>query len=327
MIEVAFCGAGDIVQSRHLPELLAEHGVCRGYYSPHPSPDAPKQLGMAYPTFDALLADPQVDAVVISSPNVFHASQSIAAMEAGKDVLCEKPMAISQAEGEAMIQTAEKTGRVLMIAHNLVMEPAFELAKEQLRSGSLGRVLFFRGMIGCEGPERKDDPAAEKLWFFQKDKAGGGASLDLAVHGLHAISWLLEEKLLPVAHLSGTLDKKSSLGLPISVEDTCLGLFRTPGGVIGVLTASWCCYEGWRSPIDLYCQKGTLSLYPDPETALRIRYSDGSYFSQPFVPKEHWPHGSGVMHRFLKAVEQRTPPKQTALPALDALAAALSMLP
>lgn len=328
MIRIAFCGMGSIARGRHLPELLAEKDAAfQGYYVPSPLKcgDELPPTAVCYPSFDHMLQDPAVDAVVITSPNTFHASQSIAAMKAGKDVLCEKPMAISMEEGREMLRTAKETGQVLMIAHNLVLEPAFSLAKKYLTDGSLGRVLFFQGLIACEGPEGQDQPFPEKLWFFQKEKAGGGASLDLAVHGAHAISWLLEEPLTPVSHLAAALDKKTSLGAPIEVEDTCLGLFRTPSGIIGTLGASWCCQEGWRSPITLYCQKGVLHLYPNPDTALEIRYADGSVFTQPSIPKSLWPHGSGVMHAFVEAVVQRTDPQYTAQPALDALEAALSL--
>lgn len=100
--------------------------------------------GKAYDSYQALLADPEIDAVSVLTPNFTHAEISIAALKAGKHVLCEKPMAVTLADCEAMAETARQTGKKLMIGQNQRLTPAHRKARELLQSGAIGDVISFR---------------------------------------------------------------------------------------------------------------------------------------------------------------------------------------
>ena len=182
MITLGFSGIGSIVQNRHLPEALKNPSFSvRGFCS-HNFEKAARLAYLhgasAYCTLDSMLLDPMISAVVISTPNCFHAPESIAAMKAGKDVLCEKPMAITCQQGEKMIETAHQTGRVLMIAHNLRLEPAIQTARRYLDSGILGKVLSFSASTGNEGPDFNASRPPEDIWFFSQALAGGGVGIE-----------------------------------------------------------------------------------------------------------------------------------------------------
>jgi predicted dehydrogenase len=133
----------------------------------------------AYGNLDALLADPHVDLVDISLPTSLHADMAIRALEAGKHVLCEKPMALRLADCERMVAAAAKANRLLMIAHVLPFFPEYGWALKTIRSGDHGALRggAFRRVIA--------DPAwLQGFWSAERI---GGPMLDLHVHDAHFI--------------------------------------------------------------------------------------------------------------------------------------------
>ncbi|MBQ4306523.1 MAG: Gfo/Idh/MocA family oxidoreductase, partial [Bacteroidales bacterium] len=117
---IGIIGCGKIAQVRHIPEL-SEHPEAEiaGYYNPtryRAEQMASVYGGRVYDDIGSMLGDPSVDAVVVALANNVHADVSIRAMNAGKDVLCEKPMAVTLEECEAMMAAREATGRLLLIA-------------------------------------------------------------------------------------------------------------------------------------------------------------------------------------------------------------------
>ena len=127
-----------------------------------------------YHTAEELFADPNVEAVDLCIPSYLHAEQTIAALEAGKHVLIEKPMALSGAECDRMIEAARQAGKVLMVAQVLRFWPDFMAAREIIRSGKIGPVkhaFFYRK---CAAP-------SWSKWMHDKSRSGGGA-FDLLIH-------------------------------------------------------------------------------------------------------------------------------------------------
>ena len=180
-------GCGAIAQRRHIPECV---------HNPNSSlvalcdPNAQRVdeiskayggVAKCYTDYAEMLKDPNVDAVVVSGPNSMHASQSIQALEAGKHVLCEKPMATTREDAKAMMAAAKKSGKFLMIALNQRLIPAHKRAKEILDSGRLGKVLSFRTAFQHPGPESWSVDGGTS-WFFQKGRAFMGVTGDLSPH-------------------------------------------------------------------------------------------------------------------------------------------------
>ena len=156
MVRVGVIGCGKIAQVRHLPEYEANSNaqitaVFDMNYDR--ACEIAKTYGaVAYKTLEELLAS-DVDAVSVCTANANHAASTIAALRAGKHVLCEKPMAITIDECEQMVAEARAAGKKLMIDQNQRFARAHVRAKELLDAGKIGDVLTFRTTFGHGGPE------------------------------------------------------------------------------------------------------------------------------------------------------------------------------
>ncbi|MHB1485241.1 MAG: Gfo/Idh/MocA family protein [Saccharofermentanales bacterium] len=153
-------------------------------------PDAKEILKpqKAFHDYNEMLADPDLDAVSICLPTIQHAEATIAALNAGKHVLCEKPMAINAAEARAMHEAAIKSGKKLMISHNQRFEQNVQMIKREADNGFFGEIYFARigwrrtlgGMPGSN-VVRPNGDIYSRNWFNEKDK-GGGVLRDLGSH-------------------------------------------------------------------------------------------------------------------------------------------------
>lgn len=138
-------------------------------------------------SLDAVLADPSIDGVDLCVPNHLHRELTVRALAAGKHVLCEKPIALTLADADAMLAAADRAGRFLMIGHVLRFWPEYVLAKQAVDNGQIGDVLLISGrrmvslLAGTPGADGwRRDPARS-----------GGAVLDMQIHDLDIFCWLL----------------------------------------------------------------------------------------------------------------------------------------
>ena len=116
-----------------------------------------------FPAFEEVLADPEIRAVVIATPAGQHASMAIAALNAGKDVFVEKPLALSAEDGRAMLEASRRQGRLLMVGHLLIHHPAVKAIQQLLRAGELGRLEYIYSNRLSMGKVRQEENA---LWSF-----------------------------------------------------------------------------------------------------------------------------------------------------------------
>ena len=178
--------------------------------------------------------------VDISTPGDSHAEIAIAAAEAGKAVLCEKPLANTVADAEAMLAAVERAGVVHMLCHNYRRIPAVMLAKRLIEAGDLGEIFHYRGTYLQDWVVSPDLPL---LWRFRKEKAGSGALGDIASHSLDLARFLVGE----IVEVSGDLetfierrplpDDPSRTG-PVTVDDAATALVRFAGGALGTIEGS-----------------------------------------------------------------------------------------
>jgi predicted dehydrogenase len=134
--------------------------------------------------WQTLVTAADVDAVVIGTPNALHAPQALAALGAGKHVLVDKPMALSVAEGEAMLAAAEAAGRLLLVGHMWRYRDEVRVLRERIARGELGRVVRTHGY----GIHRGWGPSG---WFTDPALAGGGALIDMGIHAIDTARFLL----------------------------------------------------------------------------------------------------------------------------------------
>ena len=273
-IKVGIIGAGAIARHRHLPETFgnpfAEVGAVCDLTLSRAEEMTAQYGGKAYSDYHDMLADESIDAVIVAATNTTHASMTIAALEAGKHVLCEKPMATTLDDARKMMKASLKSGKKLMIAHNQRLEAAHIKAKEIIQSGKLGKVYTFRSIFGHPGCE---DWAidGENTWFFRKEVTGLGTLGDLAIHKLDVIRWILEDDYTEASAFIDILEKTYPDGKQINVEDNAICLLRTKKGVMGTMVASWT-YRKEDNSTYIYCEKGVLSLYAHPEYSVMVDY-------------------------------------------------------
>ena len=169
MIKVGLIGCGKIGQVRHLPEYAANPDcTITALYDinlERAKELAAKYGATAYDSVEALLAS-DVEAVSICSSNTSHAEITIAALKAGKHVLCEKPMATTLEDSEEMVKVAKETGKRLMIGQNQRLAGAHKKAKELIDSGAIGKVLTFKTAFCHGGPETWSVDPGLCTWFF-----------------------------------------------------------------------------------------------------------------------------------------------------------------
>lgn len=305
MLTIGIIGCGKIAQVRHLPEY-AENPDARivGLYdlNEERARDLAKTYGAkVYPTVEEMLADGQIDAVSVCTANNSHADVAVAALRAGKHVLCEKPMATTLEDCERMLEAARESGRYLMIDQNQRLAGAHRKARELIRAGAIGRVLTFRTAFRHGGPETWSVDPGQNTWFFDKSRAAMGALADLGVHKTDLIQYLIGQTVVETtAHLC-TLDKTFSDGSPITVDDNAFCLYRMSGGAVGTMTASWTNYGSEDNSTVINGTEGVLRIYDDPAHTLVLMKRDGSveYYDVDQIQTNDNQTRSGVIDLFV----------------------------
>ncbi len=169
----------------------------------------------AHATVDALVRDPSVELVIVATPNHLHAAHAIAAMAAGRDVLCEKPMAATGDEAETMIAAARTTGRLLTVFNNRRFDPHFLQVRDVIDSGALGRIVQVRLAVH----------RFTRRWDWQTLKAfGGGMLSNIGAHFLDLLLTFFPDAALPDVYCH--LDRVLTLG---DADDHCVVTLRQPG--------------------------------------------------------------------------------------------------
>jgi len=273
-LSIGIIGAGSIARYRHLPETALHpqakvDAIC-DVVEARAQEIAQQYHCKAYTDYRQLIQDPDLDAIIVAATNTTHAQMTISALEAGKHVMCEKPMATTLEDARMMLAAAEKSGKQLMIAHNQRLEPANQKAKEILDSGKLGKALTFSSIFGHPGSENWAIDGVD-TWFYQKEVTGLGVLGDLAIHKLDLLRWLLADDYTEATAFMNTLSKTYPSGELIDVEDNALCLLKTAKGALGNVTASWS-YQKENNSTTIYCEKGVLEIYVHPDYPLVVHY-------------------------------------------------------
>ncbi len=212
-----------------------------------------QQLGaeVVATNYRQVLARDDVDAVDICLPHHLHAEVAIAAAEAGKHVLVEKPIATTLEEADAMIAAAKKMGVVLMVAHNERYMPVYRKAKELVEQGVLGRIFLARA------DHNQFVRINERHWLWHKATAGGGVLIGSGIHRVDILRWLVGE-IVRVWHQQVIVPERFS----DEVEAASVTLFEFANGAIGELTCNWSAYAAptapWYELLWLYGTEGSL---------------------------------------------------------------------
>lgn len=210
-----------------------------------------KQLSVmnCYSTAAEMLKKEKLDIVSVAVPNVSHKDLTIAALNAGANVLCEKPMAMNAKEAEEMLAVAKKKKRKLGINFSYRFAPQSKAMKELVDGGSLGDIYYAhstwfrrRGIPGL-GMGNFNSPGAAGRWFFDKKFSGGGPLIDLGVHRLDFALWMMgypePEWVLGSTYSQLGPDIAKKTGDKYTVEDLACAMIKFKNGATLNLEASW----------------------------------------------------------------------------------------
>src|SRR5947209_131424 len=313
-VRYGIIGCGAIAQRRHIPECVANPEsklvALADPVAERVAELATRHGAKPYADYKEMLKDPNVDAIIVAGPNSLHAQQTIEALQAGKHVLCEKPMATTREDAKAMLDAAKKSGKFLMIGLNQRLMPPHKKAKQILQRGDLGAVLAFRTAFKHPGPEGWSVDAG-KSWFFKKGQAFMGVTGDLGVHKADLLRWLLGQEFVEVSGFISTLDKRDAEGALIDLDDNALLTLKTNNGVIGSMILSWTNYGAEENYTVLYCQKGVLSLGTDPNYGVIVDYRNGERELHKVgeMSTNTKQVASGIIDSFTKSIATNTPPE------------------
>ena len=271
-----------------------------------------------YTDWRKMLADPRVQLFDNAGPNNLHAEPCIAAAEAGKHILCEKPMARSREEAQAMLNAVKKTGVKHMVSFNYRFVPAIRQAYELIKSGDLGDIYHFRAVYLQEWIA---DPNFPLVWRLDKKTAGSGALGDLGAHIIDLGRFLVGEPASVMA-LTKTFIKQRPLpggigsGI-VEVDDAFEAIIEFENGAIGTLEASRFCpgrknYEMF----EINGSKGSIRFNLERLNELEVFWKDAPVketqgFTDVLVTEAYhpfwsnwWPHGHiiGWEHTFVHEI-------------------------
>jgi predicted dehydrogenase len=259
MLNWIVVGIGDIATRRVIPAIQAEsRSRLYGLVTRDPNKGAPYNTRV-WGSLDEALSDPAVDAVYIATPVFLHAPQTIQSLRAGKHVLCEKPMAMNEAEARSMVDAAREAKRSFGVAYYRRTYPKLQRAKQLLEAGAIGRPVLAE-LTSHGWFDGKD---ADRAWLVDPAQAGGGPLFDIASHRIDVLNFLFGEPLRVSAHLSNAVHH-------YAVEDNATAMIDYAGGIRGIVDVRWhskvkrdeCRIRGTEGEIDLTPLNGPELIYP-----------------------------------------------------------------
>ena len=323
-VRIGLLGTGVIIRDYHWPVLHENEGaevVAIGNLHGDSLQTLAKDLGIrgTYTDLELMSRDAEIDAVVIGLPNYLHAPVTIQMLRGGKDVLCEKPMAMSVEEARSMVAAADATGRKLMIAHMWRFDREIRWLRDVIDSGVLGTVFKVKAQSVwlADGPE-------DSSWFAQPEYAGGGALADMGIHPIDTVSYLFHDALHPTKVFAqvGTYHRR------IDVEDTANVTIEYDNGMAAIIEAGW--YhnfaDGPEGAVQVFGTKGYARTFPT-ELRCEIGGAFGAY--RPSMPPRKQqcdlPMYAAQMEHFIACVlgdERPAPDGRQGLVSMEVLEAA-----
>jgi predicted dehydrogenase len=248
---------------------------------------------------DDLIESKDIHAVIICTPNKFHAPYAIEVMNSGKDVFVEKPMAVSAAQGGKMIECARSTGRMLMVGHMWRFDTEVNYIRDLVQSGKLGDIFKTKGY----GIHVNWGPSG---WFVNKDLAGGGALADMGVHAIDTVRYLLDDP-----QPTEVYAKISTRFDDYDVDDTSVVMITWDTGIVSIIESGWWHphADGPEAGTQLFGTLGYASVFP---TCYKLKVRDKMIEKVPDMPKRK-EHCDQVIYtrqikHFIECVHTRSEP-------------------
>jgi predicted dehydrogenase len=259
MLNWVVVGVGDIAVRRVIPAIQAEsRSNLEGVVTRDPAKAAALNT-RAWTNLGEAVSETAVHAVYVATPVFLHAPQTIQALHAGKHVLCEKPMAMNEAEARAMLRSASETGKTLGVAYYRRSYPKVRRAQQLLHAGAIGTPVFAE--LTCH--DWFDGRDSSRAWLVDPGKAGGGPLFDIGSHRIDLLNFLFGQPQRVSGHLSNAVHH-------YAVEDNATVMIDYDNGVRGVVDVRWhsrvkrdeCRIRGTEGEMDLTPLNGPELVYP-----------------------------------------------------------------
>ena len=293
-------GCGDIAQKRVAP-ALRDLPTCEFLAVTRSRPDLAEAFANRfgarkwYSTWQELLGDKEIDAVYIATPVHLHAALTIAAAEAGKHVLCEKPMATNVEECDAMIAACRANNVKLGVAYYRRFYPVIERMKSVIASGEIGKPVLVQVNAFEWFDPQPDHP---RRWLIERQMAGGGPMFDFGCHRIEAL-----------VNIFGPVQRVTSMVANVvfnrEVEDTATALMQFESGTCGVLSVTHAASEP-RDTLEVFGAHGSINVPVLNAGEIRIRTADGERMEiHPPASNIHQP----LIEEFVEAVLTNRQPR------------------
>lgn len=202
-------------------------------------------VGHAATSWDELMSGPAFDAVDLCLPNHRHLEYALLAAQAGKHILCEKPLGMTEAEALQMLAAVEKAGVIHAYGENMLYAPDFREILDIVAAGTIGKPLWVRGREAHFGPHSP--------WFWKRAESGGGALIDMGCHLIAVFNLMLGENPTSVLCHAPTLHHDTDC------EDIAIALLQYPGGTLGQCEASWIQRGGMQVTLEISGSEGMVT--------------------------------------------------------------------
>jgi predicted dehydrogenase len=225
------------------------------------------KIPLPFDSVEELCRSSEVDAVLVATPNSLHLANVLTAVQAGKHVLCEKPMAINAVECQQMVEAARKGNVLLGIAHVFRFDESVRKIREIVTAGEMGLPVFARSEFSFLAT-----PSHPRKWLYDAAVAGAGPILDIGVHCIDTLRFILRDEVLRVS-ASATRDDQSG-----SVESAALLNLEFTGGILATVLVSY--RAEYRTPLEIIGQAGVLraddALNVEHSIEIEVRRNDGT---------------------------------------------------
>jgi len=268
-------------------------------------------ISRVFTDYRQMLAEKDIEMVTIAAPNNLHAQMTVDIANAGKHVVCEKPLCMTLEEADLMIETCRRKGLLLMYAEELFFTPKYVKAKEMADQGAFGKVYMVKQMEKHFGPHAS--------WFWDVEKSGGGVFMDMGCHGIAFCYWFLGRPDIKTVYcqMSTHVHSDKTKG-----EDNSICILEFANGAIGMIEDSWARRGGMEDRIEVYGEGGVT--YADLHMGNALpTYSEYGYgyavekapttrgWTYP-VFEELWNYGfPQEMHHFARCVRGKEEPQAT----------------
>jgi len=256
-VNFAIVGTGSIADFHAAAISQAEGAVLRSVFSRGQEKArafAEKNGSSAAASLEELLADPELDAVCITTPSGAHAEVALAALAAGKHVLCEKPLDVSLAKVDAMIDAAKNSGKILAGVFQARLGANARRLRDAIQAGRFGRLTLATCHIKWWRDQNYYDSGG---WRGTWDLDGGGCLMNQGIHGVDLLQWLVGMP-VEVSAMTATLAHER-----IEVEDTAVATLKFSSGALGIIEASTSAWPGFQRRIEISGDRGSAILDGD----------------------------------------------------------------